>query len=54
MGDNLHDDHKARIGGQMLAYQKDKFDVSAKAYGNFRRHETSLVRMASFGSNYSL
>lgn len=50
MGNQLVDDYKMRLGGQLPLFQKNNFILSAKAYGNFRRHETSMVRMASFGS----
>lgn len=53
MGENLFDDFKIRLGGQISIFEKRNFILSAKIYGIFRRHQTSLVRMASFGSELS-
>lgn len=53
-GKNLMDDHKVRIGGQIEIFDYKGFSVSGKIFGNFRRHESELVRMASFGSELSL
>lgn len=50
MGKDLIDDFKIRLGGQISVFEKKNFIVSAKLYGIFRRHQTSLVRMASFGT----
>lgn len=50
MGENLFDDFKTKLGGQISVLEKNNFILSAKVYGIFRRHQTSLVRMASFGS----
>jgi hypothetical protein len=52
-GENLFDDFKTKLGGQMEAFRKNNFSVSIKAYGIFRRHETSLVRLINFGSEFS-
>jgi len=53
-GKNLVDDFKVRLGGQYSFYQSNNFIFSAKVYGVFRRHQTKLVRMTSFGSEMSL
>ena len=50
MGNDLVDDFKVRIGSQISIFEKNNFIASAKIYGIFRRHQTTLVRMASFGS----
>lgn len=50
MGNDLVDDFKVRIGGQVSIFEKKKFIASAKIYGIFRRHQTSLIKMESFGS----
>ena len=50
MGKDLVDDFKLRIGGQISIFERNNFIASAKIYGIFRRHQTKLVRMASFGS----
>jgi len=54
MGKDLTDDFKMRIGGQLPLVAKNNFKFSAKAYGVFRRHETALIRMASFGSDLGI
>lgn len=50
MGKNLVDDFKVRIGGQIPLYEINNFTISAKIYSIFRKHETSLVKMTSFGA----
>lgn len=52
-GENLVDDFKVRLGGQISIAELNNFVLSAKIYGNFRRHQTRLVRMVSFGSEMS-
>ncbi len=54
MGKNSVDDFKLRVGGQVLLHRRNDFSLSAKAYGSLRRHETTLVRMHSFGSEIGL
>ncbi len=54
MGENLIDDFKVRFGGQIEIFEKNGFSASAKIYGNFRRYESELVRIASFGSELSI
>lgn len=53
-GKNLVDDFKIRIGGQVEILRRDALIMSAKVYGLFRRHETTLVKMSSFGSESSV
>jgi len=53
MGKELIDDFKIRLGGQISVFEKSSFVVSARIYGIFRRHQTSLVRMVGFGSELS-
>lgn len=53
MGKKLTDDFKIRVGGDLLIYETKGFAVSAALYGNFKRHETSFIRMAGFGSDIS-
>ena len=53
-GTDWFDDFKIRLGGQMSVIEKGHFILTAKAYGQFRRHETELVRMASFGANTAI
>jgi hypothetical protein len=54
MGGKLTDDFKVRLGGQVELLEKNGFALSGRAVGNFRRHQTSLVRIASFGGEFSL
>lgn len=49
-GKDIVDDFKVRLGGQISIYEENNFVLSAKIYGNLRRHQTKLVRMISFGS----
>ncbi len=53
MGNKIVDDFKIRLGGQILLLEKDSWLATAKVYGIFRRHQTKLVKMASFGSEFS-
>lgn len=53
MGKDLVDDFKMRLGFQKVVFQKNNFMLTTKVYGNFRRHQTQLVRMMSFGSEIS-
>ena len=54
MGENVFDDLKIRLGGQIELYEINGFSVSTKLLANIRRHETDLVRMAGFGTELSL
>jgi hypothetical protein len=54
MGNNLVDDFKVRYGGQIELVEINEFSVTAKIYGNFRRYRTEMVRIASFGSEFSV
>ncbi len=53
MGENLFDDFKIRYGGQMELLEYKSFSASVKVLGNFRRHETEMVRIQSFGAEIS-
>ncbi|MCG8330759.1 MAG: hypothetical protein MI974_23885 [Chitinophagales bacterium] len=52
-GKNLMDDFKVRYGGQIEVFDIKGFAFSAKVMANFKRHQTSLIRMISFGSEFS-
>lgn len=54
MGRNLTDDFKVRVGGQIEVVEIDGFSATIKIASNFRRTETPLVRIASFGSDLAL
>ena len=51
MGDNLFDDHKIKIGGEMELLHKNDFYISAKLKGVIRRYESDNVRIENFGSD---
>ena len=53
MGHDRFDDLKVRYGGQLQLFETGGFAVTARAYGNFRRYQTELVRMAGFGAELS-
>jgi len=53
MGDVLLDDFKVRIGGQVEIVQAGAFSVTVKIASNFRRYQTQLVRIVSFGSDFA-
>jgi len=54
MGNELFDDLKLRLGGQIPIYSINRFTFSTKLYGTYKRHETSLVRMSAFGSEIGI
>jgi len=53
-GENLFDDFKTKIGGQIRIYEIDHFHFTAKVQGIFRRFEDDYVRMLNFGSDMSV
>lgn len=54
MGSDLLDDFKIRLGGQMEIVELDGFSATIKISSIFRRYQTQLVRIASFGSDFGL
>ena len=54
MGNNLTDDFKVRLGGQMEIVEIGGFSATIKIYSNFRRYQMQLVRIVSFGSDFGL
>ena len=52
-GNNFFDDFKTKFGGQAELLHMDKFSVSVKVNGIFRRYQNDLVRVAGFGSEFS-
>jgi hypothetical protein len=52
-GEDIFDDFKTKIGGQIRLYQINNFHFSAKVQGVFRRFENDYVRMLNFGSDMS-
>lgn len=53
-GRDIFDDFKTKIGAQAKVVQWGSFLATARLYGNFRRYESSLVRIASFGAEASV
>lgn len=49
-GHQPFDDLKSKLGGQVALLRAGNFSASVKAYGLFRRYESRLVRLESFGS----
>jgi hypothetical protein len=43
-----------RLGGQVEVVEIDGFSATIKIYSNFRRYQTQLVRIVSFGSDFAL
>lgn len=52
-GEDLFDDFKIKIGGQIKLYEIKNFCFAVNAHGVFRRYENDLVRMLNFGSDFS-
>ena len=53
MGEKQVDDFKIRCGGHIELLEKKGFILSAKMLANFRRYQTTMVRIASFGADFS-
>lgn len=54
MGSALVDDFKVRLGGQIEVIQIGGFSATTKISSVFRRYETQLVRIASFGADLGI
>ena len=54
MGKDLVDDFTVRTGGEMEVLESGGFSTTVKLFGNFRRYQTMLVRIVSFGSDFAL
>jgi hypothetical protein len=52
-GDNVFDDFKTKIGGQMRLFQIGNIQVSTKMYGIFRRFENEFAALKNFGCDLS-
>jgi hypothetical protein len=52
-GNNLLDDFKTKIGGQIRLLKIYDFQFTAKVYSIFRRYQNDMVRMVNFGSDFS-
>ena len=54
MGSNLLDDFKVRLGGQIEIVEINGFSATLKISSVFRRYQTELVRIVSFGSDFAV
>lgn len=54
MGDDLLDDFKVKLGGQVEIVEADGFSMAIKVQSIFRRHQTALVRIVSFGADLGI
>lgn len=54
MGDDLIDDLKFRVGGQMQILRKNNIAVTATLFAIARRHQTNLVKQIGFGSESAI
>jgi hypothetical protein len=54
MGNNLFDDFKVRLGGQVEVLEIGGFSATVRIASVFRRYQTPLVSIASFGSDFAV
>lgn len=52
-GDEIFDDFKTKLGGQIRLYRINHFHIAAKIQGVFRRFENDYVTLVNFGSDMS-
>ncbi|GAB3523564.1 hypothetical protein [Emticicia fontis] len=52
-GNNIGDDFKTKVGGQIRWIHLGDFQLSTKIQGVFRRFENNYVRLNNFGSDFS-
>ena len=50
-GENMFDDFKTKIGGQVFLLNKSNFVGSISLFGIYRKYQTQLVRLQNFGSD---
>ncbi|MGB2867860.1 MAG: hypothetical protein WBD36_05375 [Bacteroidota bacterium] len=54
MGSNLLDDFKVKLGGQIEIAEIDGFSATIRISSIFRRYQTEMVSIASFGSDFAV
>jgi hypothetical protein len=54
MGENLLDDFKLRLGGQVEVLHLDGFSATVRVLSSLRRYENQMVRIVSFGADLGL
>lgn len=52
-GNNIFDDFKVKVGGQIRWVEFHDFQFSTRIQGVFRRYENDFVRLVNFGSDLS-
>lgn len=52
-GDQLFDDFKTKLGGQVRVFRTNHIQLIVKVQGVFRRYHNDFVRMLNFGSDMS-
>lgn len=52
-GENVIDDFKTKLGGQIALYKIKNFHFIGKAQGIYRRNENDFVRLQNFGAEIS-
>jgi hypothetical protein len=51
-GENMVADIKTKIGGQVCLFNKSNFVGSISLFGIYRKHQTQLVQLQNFGSEF--
>jgi len=54
MGNDLFDDFKTRLGGQIEVLEVGGFSATVRFSSVFRRYESELVKISSFGADYAV
>lgn len=52
-GDQFMDDFKSKLGGQVRVYTYKSFAAMVSVHANVRAHQTDLVKLQSFGSEFT-
>lgn len=52
-GNNLTDDFKTKLGGQIRVFKTNNLIASVLAYGIFRRYESDMATLQNFGSEFT-
>ncbi len=53
-GENVFDDFKTKVGGQIRFYQMENFNLSVKFHGIYRRNMNDFVTLQNFGTELSV
>jgi hypothetical protein len=52
-GENLIDDFKAKVGGQVRVVQRGRFQASVAMFGLYRQTTNHLVKLQNFGGEFT-